>query len=67
MENTYTHAASTSNLAHYVSENQDLRERLRLSEKQLNDARDKIVILAKKNTEAERGIDVSLDHFSSFF
>ena len=45
-------------MSHYITENNDLRDKLRVSEKQLNDARDNIVILSRKLTEADHGLQV---------
>jgi len=64
LQNTYNKGASTSSLGHYISENQDLRERLRQSEKELNDARDNIVILSRKVNEAESGIELYNTHLN---
>ena len=50
-------------MSHYITENNDLRDKLRVSEKQLNDARDNIVILSRKLTEADHGLQVILYFF----
>ncbi len=50
-------------MSHYVTENNDLRDKLRISEKQLNDARDNIVVLSRKLNEADQGLQVNIFSF----
>lgn len=54
--------AQTGGLSHYIVDNQELREKLRLSESQLNDARDNILILSKKLDEANDNIKGYQNH-----
>lgn len=54
--------ATTGNLSHYIIDNQELRDKLRLSETQLNDARDKILILSKRLEEANDNIGAFQNH-----
>jgi len=47
---------TTGGLSQYIIENQELREKLRLSEAQLNEARDNILILSRRLNEASGDI-----------
>jgi len=53
-----------STMSNYVTENNDLRDKLRISEKQLNDARDNIVILSRKLNEADHGLQSYQHHLA---
>jgi len=53
-------------MSHYITENNDLRDKLRISEKQLNDARDNIVLLSRKLNEADQGLQVTIFSFRKF-
>jgi len=49
---TTNKGATTGGLSQYIVDNQELREKLRLSEAQLNEARDNILILSRRLNEA---------------
>jgi len=56
--------SATGSLSHYITENQDLRDKLRQSEKQVNDGRDNVVILTRKLNEAEDELRAYRDNLS---
>jgi len=56
--------ATTGNLSHYIIDNQELRDKLRLSETQLNEARDKILILSKRLEEANDNLGAFQNHMT---
>jgi len=49
---SFNRSPGAGSLSHYITDNQEMREKLRLSEAQLNEARDNIVILSRKLNEA---------------
>jgi len=57
-------AHNQSAMSHYITENNDLRDKLRISEKQLNDARDNIVLLSRKLNKADQGLQSYQHHLA---
>jgi len=55
---------TSGNLSHYIIDNQELRDKLRLSENQLNEARDRILILSKKLEEADDNLGAYQNHMT---
>jgi len=62
---TFTNKPSaTGSLSHYITDNQELREKLRQSEAQLNEARDNIVVLSRKLNEAKEENNLLENHMT---